>query len=142
MNTKHYLVISGIVGGVIGSLLTAVLVSPVTAQRDKFGEIECRKLTVVDEEGMPIVKLTDMRFGPRVIIYGKDFKPKVAIGVNDGDHGGVEVLGDYNSGVTLGIDEYGGFVEVSGKDLLSAAALKFDQDGKATVRTWNGRVWK
>ena len=40
MNTKYNLVISGIVGGVIGSLFTALLVSPVTAQRDKFGEIE------------------------------------------------------------------------------------------------------
>lgn len=28
MNTKHYLAISGIIGGVIGSLLTAMLVSP------------------------------------------------------------------------------------------------------------------
>lgn len=51
MNTKHYLVISGIVGGVIGSMLTSLLVPPVTAQRDKYGEIECRKLTVVDEDG-------------------------------------------------------------------------------------------
>ena len=36
MNTKHYFVISGIIGGVMGSLLTTLLVSPVTAKRDKF----------------------------------------------------------------------------------------------------------
>ena len=57
MNTKHYLVMSGIVGGVIGSLLTALLVSPVTAQRDKFGEIECKGLRVVDEDGVARVML-------------------------------------------------------------------------------------
>ena len=33
----------GFLFAVIGMLL-----SPVTAQRDKFGEIECRRLTVVD----------------------------------------------------------------------------------------------
>ena len=52
MNGKRYLVISGIVGGVIGSLLTALLVSPVTAQRDKFGEIECTSLRIVDANGI------------------------------------------------------------------------------------------
>ncbi|MDE0184758.1 MAG: hypothetical protein OXP71_04805 [Candidatus Poribacteria bacterium] len=42
MITKHYLVISAIIGGVIVSLLTALLDSPVTAHkgfylsRDKF----------------------------------------------------------------------------------------------------------
>lgn len=51
MNTKHYLVMSGIVGGIIGSLLTTLFVSPVTAQRDNFGDIECTKLTVADAGG-------------------------------------------------------------------------------------------
>ena len=58
MNTKHYMVISGIMGGVIGSLLTALLVPPVTAVRDKFGEIECRSLRVVDKHGQSRILLT------------------------------------------------------------------------------------
>lgn len=51
MNTKQYLVISGCVGGIIGSLLTTLLVSPVTAQKDKFGVIECAVLRIVDADG-------------------------------------------------------------------------------------------
>ena len=70
MNTKHYLVISGIVGGVIGSLLTPLLVSPVTAQRDNFGEIECTMLTVVDKLGYTQIQLgyDDLHSG-RVAIH-------------------------------------------------------------------------
>ena len=60
MNTKHYLIISGIVGGVIGSLFTALLVSPVTAQRDKFGEIECRSF---DGLGAPMAMGSDEHGG-------------------------------------------------------------------------------
>lgn len=64
MKTKHYLVLSGIMGGVIGSLLTALLVSPVTAERDKFGEIECTKLTIVHPDyKQPAVVLDSDRYG-------------------------------------------------------------------------------
>lgn len=64
MNTKHFVVISGIVGGVIGSLLTAMLVPPVTAERDKFGEIECTKLTIVHPDyKQPAVVLDSDRYG-------------------------------------------------------------------------------
>ena len=42
----------GFLFAVIGMLL-----SPVTAQRDKFGEIECRLLTVVNAPGRPRVVL-------------------------------------------------------------------------------------
>ena len=59
MNTKHYLGISGIVGGIIGSLITTLLVSPVTAINDDFGTIiQCSRLEVVDSEGKPRVVLS------------------------------------------------------------------------------------
>ena len=34
-----------------------MLASPVTAQRDKFGHIECTGLTVVDADGVPMIVL-------------------------------------------------------------------------------------
>ena len=49
MNTKQklqYIVVGGVIG-VLGMLI-GMTVSPLSAQRDKFGEIECTKLTVVD----------------------------------------------------------------------------------------------
>ena len=111
MNTKYNLVISGLVGGVIGSLFTALLVSPVTAQRDKFGEIECRSLRVVDKHGQARVLLTtelfDMandfssgelwvmilgtRIGAYVVTYGKNGEAGVNLNTRD-DGGSVSVF--------------------------------------------------
>ena len=108
MNAKHYLVLSGIVGGVIGSLLTALLVSPVTAQRDKFGEIECTGLRVVDEDGVARVMLDA-----------------------EGKRGRAELLGeDFISGVILEAKQHGGAVKVFGGK--SAAAISVIQ-AQATV---------
>lgn len=94
MNTKYYLAISGIVGGIIGSLLTALLVPPVTAQRDKFGHIECTKLTVVDGEGTA-----------RVVMSGGAWDSSTPFGSEDLKHAGVFIgrAGLY-SGV---VDVYG-----------------------------------
>ncbi len=48
----------------LGSVFTFVgmLLSPVTAQRDKYGEIECTKLTIVDSKGNERVLLTNEGF--------------------------------------------------------------------------------
>ena len=113
MNTKHNLVISGIIGGVIGSLLTALLVSPVTAQKDKFGAIECTKLTVVDAEGRSCVVLST----------------DVLQALSKDDPGVVKIFGNSNGGgillvngigtiptVYIGTDNNGGFVSVNGTD--------------------------
>ncbi len=107
MNSKHYLVMSGIVGGVVGSLLTALLVPPVTAQRDKFGEIECTKLTVVNKDSIPVVHLASIENSGIVRVY---------------DDSGT-------SRVNLAMNKHGGFVVVSGKDGLPVAALDVDERG-------------
>ena len=116
MNTRHYLVISGIVGGVIGSLLTALLVSPVTAQRDKFGEIECTNLRVVDGGG--------------VSVWGKDGKLKVVLGF-DALGGRVNVNdGDGKPSVSLGVIGDGGSVDVYSGDGVHRAWLGVDARGE------------
>lgn len=118
MNTKHYLVISGIVGGVIGSLLTTILVSPVTAQRDKFGEIECTALSVVDEEG------------------------NVKVFISGGESGRDNYKD--NLAVFIGADELGGIVDVkntnpnpydvrSGSEIECSKLRIVDKEGNVKV---------
>ena len=61
-----------------GRLLVAVgmTLSPVTDQRDKFGEIECTKLTVVDADGKAGVILGITEHGGHVAAFGKDGESK------------------------------------------------------------------
>ena len=169
MNSKHYLVLSGIVGGVVGSLLTALLVPPVTAQRDKFGEIECTGLRVVDKDGDEVVKLSwNIQHGGRVSVLNKQalgpqtlitsdhiavgdgffFGPNgirrgVRIGV-DGHGGFVSAAAQGQEGtskVWLGVDEHGGRVDVHGKDsALSATTGASEHGGKFLVNGKDGAV--
>lgn len=122
MNTKHYLLISGIVGGVIGSLLTALLASPVTAQRDKFGHIECTGLTVVD--------------GGRVEVIGKD--GQVILGIDELG-GWVSVLRANRKGVGLGVPSYDSLVTIYGKNTTNLVAfLDSNKHGAGRVEVFDG----
>ena len=165
MNTKHYLVISGIIGGVIGSLLTALLVSPVTAQRDKFGEIECTELRVVDADGGVVVKLgrermfdrtkkTDLGVGGSVEVYTPDgdvavelaSSPILAISAGSlmpetvGVGGVVTVSGaDEKGSAWLSVNEHGGSIGAFSNDFRSRMYLNLDEhDGGLEVSGKNG----
>ena len=48
-----------------------MLLSPVTAQKDKFGEIECTKLTAVDAAGAQALELRAVEHGRHVVARGK-----------------------------------------------------------------------
>ena len=90
-------------------LFIGMLLSPVTAQRDKFGEIECRRLTVVDADGKTrVIISSNNEHGGSVFAYGKDGKPWAALGIDQ--HGGVvSAYGkDGKSGAGLGVGEHGG----------------------------------
>ena len=83
-NWKVKLVYIGF-GTVFGCLCTimGMLASSVTAQRDKFGEIECTKLAVVDQQGNPKVELSSASAidgvvivtEGRVNVYGRSSRP-------------------------------------------------------------------
>ncbi len=100
----------------LGSVFTIIglLLSPVSAQRDKFGEIECTKLTVVDANGKPRVLIaTD--------IIGSDYSADT-IRVRVIGHG----LGAFVS--THGMDgKTGAALAVS--HLIGGAVTVYDYDG-------------
>ena len=138
----------GFLFAVIGMLL-----SPVTAQRDKFGEIECTGLKVVDADGETVVMLSGYENGGVVTVYGKvklddseelsdDIKalqravsvlnaprPQVTIGIIK-TGGYVDVCGnDGESKATLGCGEYGGRAAVQGNEGKSRASLSISEYG-------------
>ncbi len=87
-------------------LFIGMLLSPVTAQRDRFGEIECTKLRVVDANGNTRVIISSGVDGGSVFAYGKDGKAWAALGVSE--HGGlVYVKGKGEGMAVMSINEYG-----------------------------------
>lgn len=128
MNTKHNLVISGIIGGVIGSLLTTLLVSPVTAQKDKFGEIECTALTVVDANGIPLVRLQDGGLGGSFTIFEKLERDVNTL------YSSAKKFGDI--AVRLGVVGAGPYIEVWGDESLEdkSSAIKVSIRGESPLR--------
>ena len=100
-------------GCLFGSLCTimGMLASPVTAQKDKFGEIECTSLKIVD--------------GGDVRVFGNDGKLIVRLGMTMlGDDGGTVGLDgnvDGNDGKVY--DGFGGEVVVYGTDGKAQARL-------------------
>ena len=93
MNTNKQ-VISGIIGGIVGSIITALVVSSGTAQRDKFGDIECTSLRVVDAAGKVRVILTTNIYESTV---DDNIKVRV-IGTNLGGGAVVAIGGDLTGG--------------------------------------------
>lgn len=87
-NWQIKLVYAGL-GGFL--MLIGMLLSPVTAKRDKFGEIECTKLTIVNSEGNSRVILgTDYLGTGFATVYGIFGKPRVSLSAHgySGDQGG------------------------------------------------------
>ena len=52
----------------IGMIASSVFMPNLFAQKDKFGEIECTALTVVDADGIPSVSIAGRGNGGSVII--------------------------------------------------------------------------
>ena len=133
---KHYVILSGIIGSIIGSVLTALLVSPVTAQRDKFDTIQCRRLEVVDSDDKVGVEIgTSSEAGGYVITNGSGGGTTVALGGTiETDYGRVFIF-DNRIGLVawLGANEHGGFVRVNGKDGKSANLNVTEHGGRVVV---------
>ena len=78
MNFRQKLVYTALGGGLmlIGMLLTTI--TPLTAQKDVFGDITCSSLTVVDKEGNAVIDLKSNENGGVVEVYDKDGKDGTA----------------------------------------------------------------
>ena len=145
-NLKVKLVYMGF-GGMIAIFGTLFgMLSSVTAQRDKFGDIECTSLRVVDASGKVRVFLTTRTYasvletdakvsvigdehGGRVGVLGKDGEFRVIL-QSDEDSGRVTAKGkDGESMAWLGIGEHGGIVEVRNKDGKPVASLDYGSNG-------------
>ena len=73
MFNTQYLKIKLVYAGFGGFLmLIGKLLSPVTAQRDKFGVIECTELRVVDADGNELGKFAEDESGGLVLVKSKD----------------------------------------------------------------------
>lgn len=162
MYTKHYLVISGIVGGIIGRVLTALLVSPVTAQRDKFGDIECGTircsgLTIVDAIDRDAKLGVSLGYAPGhggyVYVNNGNGKPRVRLSGSFLNNA-VDVVRNQKVVVSLtdagGTKSLGGFITVEGRNPtegvsvgLSFKGMSVDvyggEDGKSTASLVGGK---
>ena len=107
MNTKQkfsYMVVGGTF--TLVGLLIGMIVSPITAQKDTFGEITCIGLTVVDENGIERVKLGKKEKGTRgsdqygIVVRDKKNKYPIAMYSDDLLGAGVEIY-DNNGKITI-----------------------------------------
>ena len=114
MNTREKFRYMAFGGALVFLGMVGAMMSPLTAERDKFGEIECTRLTVVDADGKMGVLLTTTEHGGSVSAYGKDGK----------------------SGASLSITEDGGHVQVKGKG-EGVAAMSINEYGNGAVSTWD-----
>ena len=110
-NKLSYIALGGLLM-LIGMLASSMFMPNFFAQREKFGDIVCTSLTVVDDEGEARVLLSTNPFS--AIFSGFDDK----------------------AGVFIGMDGYGGRVEVSGRS-KGSAIMSIDQHGNGIMSTWD-----
>ena len=119
---------------IVGMLFAFGMLSSVTAQKDKFGDIECTSLRIINANDIARVFLgTDLFQSGRVSVYGiKEGQSKVEISnVEHGGHVGARGI-DGESEAVLSIGG-GGRVNVSGKDGQPVASLSCSDHGGRVV---------
>ena len=124
----------------IGLAVGAIVSPPLDAQRNGvFDEIQCTKLTVVDNMGKPAVRLGSYEnWGNGVIVYNKQGKGAVRLRSNALGNGVVVYNKQGNEAVALDTDEHGGIVNVSGKDSGSASMFTRENGGVVRVKGKDG----
>ena len=116
MNTREKFRYMAFGGALVFLGMLGAMMSPLTAEKDKFGEIECTRLTVVDADGKTMVSLTTNATGGDVGTYSSDGLSSASLGITE--HGGiVTAFGkDGQSAAIVRVDEHGGIVTALGKE--------------------------
>lgn len=148
MNTKQKLAYIAI-GGLL--VATGMIISPLNAQKEKFGEIECTKLSVADEDGTPrVVLVAGDYYDPStdenaaILIYAADFYRTVSVRSTgkEGERSNraeLEAIGgivgvniDGNNGdasVMISSDEFGGRVNIQNNEGEMVGLFGANPDG-------------
>ena len=132
----------GVVGGVVGTVLTLVVcsLSPLGAQSHPdgyFSEIICTGLKVVRPDGQGVVLIGSDEHGGIVHVGGQDGELKVHIST---EYGGIVGVGKKGKqlAVGLGVDKHGGGVVMVGKDDKLKGVLGVNEfTGNGEVITWD-----
>lgn len=136
---KKYLVISSIVGGVIGSLLTTLLVSKLMIGTSRFDTIQCRRLEVFG-----------IGLNPVVVVSGDSME---ALRYDLGKRSGGLSADAHKPGVFIGMHDYGGIVNlfrtVMGELTMKRATLAVklnagslgSSGGYVGVKGYNEKTW-
>ena len=126
----------------LGSIFTIVgmLFSPF--QKNRFGEIECTKLRIVNEDGKNrVVLATRETGGGRVSVYDEDGKKAISLGVLESG-GYVGIFHRDKLLARLSVLENGGAVGVNGKDGKNLVSLGINKHGGiVSVRGGDGESW-
>ena len=125
-----YMMLGGVFSAVL--IFVGMAVSPLTAQRDTFGEITCTGLRVLYPDGTVAVYLGQSDDGGEVTCYDTAGKTQVAMQSSKygagltllptGDNTGIEA-------VTLGVNERDGYISIVGE----TGRMMLDNDGFSMV---------
>ena len=111
----------------IGILASSVFMPNLFAQRDRFGDIECTKLTIVGDKGIPLIELnSNHRRGSITVHHVNENYGYVSIGVDGwlrSQGGFISVVGRNGENAMLGISDYGGFASMSTGKAFSGKPL-------------------
>lgn len=160
MHKLRYMALGGLLM-FVGMLTASVLMPNLVAQRNRFGDIECTSLRVVDKDGMSRVEIGITSDGEDASIFVMDKKgvPQADISVEERRGGSIRVsnkLGEKSAsldvglfggrvgvrgkdmeGAKLGVDKHGGYLRVEGKKMQPKAAMGINERGNGAVSIWD-----
>ena len=127
-----YIALGG--GLMLVGVLAAGLFSPLGAQSKSdvsFGKITCTELEVADPDGTKAVRIFAHEHGGIVQMFGKDGESdrdsKVSMLVNG--HGGQVLVAGKKGGTHMGVNNLGGVVSVSDRELGPMVGMGISEHG-------------